>query len=33
VRRLIGRYSRTELSRPRGARTAVLAPPERKRGD
>jgi len=33
VRRLLGRYSQTETSRPRGARTAVLAPPERKRGD
>jgi hypothetical protein len=33
VRRLIGRYSRTEASRPRGRRTAALGAPERKRGD
>jgi hypothetical protein len=34
VRRLLGRYSRIETVRPRGARTAaVLAAPERKRGD
>jgi hypothetical protein len=33
VRRLLGRYSQTDTSRPRGARTTVLAQPERKRGD
>jgi hypothetical protein len=33
VRRLLGRYSQTETARSRGTRTAVLAPPERKRGD
>lgn len=31
VRRLIGRYSRSEI--PRGTRTVMLAPPVRKRGD
>ena len=30
VRRLLGRYRRSEPARPR---TALLAPPQRKRGD
>jgi hypothetical protein len=33
VRRMLGRFSRTEPQRPRGTRTAALIPPERKRGD
>ena len=33
VRRLLGRYSRSEPGRPRFARTALLAQPQRKRGD
>jgi hypothetical protein len=33
VRRLIGRYSRIELTRPRGTRNGMLITPGRKRGD
>jgi hypothetical protein len=33
VRHLLGRYRQTETSRSRDARTAMLAPPARKRGD
>jgi hypothetical protein len=33
VRRLLGRYSRSDTPRSRGARPAVLAPPQRKRRD